>query len=482
MMIKQTTERRENPSREQLIQQFPLYSLKEKVQDTDAFMQQVLNNLLPEAVFENNASGFSLVVLSNRYKITIHENNLTVSDLKDKKEEFQNAECPFSALKNVQDRLNFDSQGLDESLNFKGGLLGYLGFGLTESSLSIKKQKSRFLDIDDAIFFVPDSYIEVNHNEKTIYYVSSISFEHSHTLKDSVSKVQKKESPSYDLPDHCPALTLATSKEQFIENVKTAKKHIKNGEAFQIVLSQRFSYPMPAETLNVFQELRRQSKSIYNYYFNFGKYEYFGASPESFIKIKDRKISFRALAGTRPRGADEASDKALENELRQCPKENAEHMMLVDLGRNDLGRVSKSGSISVGKIAEVLKYPNVMHLSTDLEGELENNIDSLTAAKSCFPRGTVSGAPKRRALEIISELEDEQRGIYSGAVGVIDLKGDIDMAIAIRSATVKDRVAHIQAGAGIVYDSIAENEYEETIHKAGAILKPIESLWRKMSS
>jgi anthranilate synthase component 1 len=264
------------------------------------------------------------------------------------------------------------------------------------------------------------------------------------------------------------------SKDRFIDSVESARKYIDEGQCFQIVVSQRFVANTEVDANAIFAHLLETAPSTYNYLLSFPEFQYVGASPETMVNVRDKSIKLCALAGTRPRGRTQAQDAQNELELQRNEKELAEHRMLVDLGRNDLGKVCSAGSIQVGPIAQVLKYSNVMHLGTEISGQLENGRDAFAALKACFPRGTVSGAPKVRAMELLSELETEQRGIYSGAVGFFDTRGNMDTAIAIRSALIKDGQVSVNAGAGIVYDSVPEHEYMETVNKARAIIQVIE--------
>jgi anthranilate synthase component 1 len=255
--------------------------------------------------------------------------------------------------------------------------------------------------------------------------------------------------------------------------VDQSKDYIRQGQVFQIVISQRFSLPCRAAALDVYRVLQAINPSPYAYYLKIPGAAYIGSSPETFVRCIDGEMSLRAIAGTRPRGADPAQDAALEVELKSNEKELAEHYMLVDLGRNDVGRVCQVGSIKLGELASLTRYTHVMHLSTEISGRLRNGKTAFDAFKSCFPRGTVSGAPKVRAMQLLSKLEPEQRGIYSGVVGYFDFKGNTDGAIAIRSALIKDGVAHINAGAGIVLDSDPLAEYEETRNKAKSVVKAV---------
>ncbi len=261
---------------------------------------------------------------------------------------------------------------------------------------------------------------------------------------------------------------------EFEDKVRKVKEYIFDGEAIQVVLSQRFEAPVKASSIDIYRALRVINPSPYMYYLDLGDFQIIGSSPEMLVRVEGGFVETHPIAGTRPRGRDEEEDKRLEEELLSDEKERAEHTMLVDLGRNDIGRVSEIGSVVATQLMEVEKYSHVMHLVSHIKGKLKAGLDMFDALISCFPAGTVSGAPKIRAMEIIGELEPERRGPYAGALGYIDFKGNLDMAIVIRTIIRKGRRAYFQAGAGIVADSIPEREYEECVNKAKALLKAIE--------
>jgi anthranilate synthase component 1 len=263
------------------------------------------------------------------------------------------------------------------------------------------------------------------------------------------------------------------ARDRFIESVERAKEYIINGDAFQIVLSQRFSIKYNSSPFNIYRVLRTVNPSPYMYYLNYRKFKIVGASPEPLLKISGRRVSTYPIAGTRRRGKNKSEDRYLANDLLKDEKEKAEHNMLVDLARNDLGRFCRFGSVRVSKYMYVEKYSHVMHLVSRVEGVIDRNKTIYDALKSVFPAGTLTGAPKIRAMQIISELEPDRRGPYGGVVGYFGYNGNLDTCITIRTAVLKDNIVHIQSGAGIVYDSVPEKEREETINKAGALLKSI---------
>jgi anthranilate synthase component 1 len=263
------------------------------------------------------------------------------------------------------------------------------------------------------------------------------------------------------------------TKEQYLANVEKAKEYIYNGDIIQVVPSQRLSRPTQASPFAVYRALRSVNPSPYMYYLHLGDVHIVGASPELLVQVEDGIVSNHPIAGTRPRGKDNAEDRALEEDLKNDEKEIAEHIMLVDLARNDVGRISEPGTVQVTQFMEIERYSHVMHLVSHVQGKLKEGYTQFDAMRACFPAGTVSGAPKIRAMEIIAELEPDKRGPYAGAVGYFDFSGNMDTAIAIRTIVIKDGVAYVQAGGGIVADSIPENEYQESLNKAQALLTAI---------
>ena len=269
-----------------------------------------------------------------------------------------------------------------------------------------------------------------------------------------------------------------TPRRRFVEIVERAKDYIHAGDAFQIVLSQRFDMPCPLSPLAYYRALRRVNPSPFMFLLALDGFAVVGSSPEILVRARDGKVTIRPLAGTRPRGADRAEDEALRHELLADPKERAEHLMLLDLGRNDVGRVARIGSVRVTASFEIERYSHVMHISSNVEGELRPGVDAIDALVAGFPAGTVSGAPKVRAMEIIDELEVDRRGVYGGAIGYFSANGSMDTCIALRTAVIKDGVLHVQAGAGVVADSVPEAEHRECGNKARALLRAAQEALR----
>ena len=248
-----------------------------------------------------------------------------------------------------------------------------------------------------------------------------------------------------------------------------------DGDVIQVVVSQRLSKPTSAHSFHIYRSLRAINPSPYMYYLELDGFQIVGASPEMLVQVENGVVATHPIAGTRPRSEDDEEDTRLELELRTNEKERAEHIMLLDLGRNDIGRVSKPGTVVASNILEIERYSHVMHLVSHVEGNIQEGFSNYDALRACFPAGTVSGAPKIRAMEIIAELENDTRGAYAGAVGYFDFAGNMDTCITIRTMVVKDGIAHVQAGGGIVYDSEPEFEFDETIHKASALMRAIDA-------
>jgi anthranilate synthase component I len=263
-------------------------------------------------------------------------------------------------------------------------------------------------------------------------------------------------------------------KADYLKAVEKIKEHILAGDAYQVVLSQKFKRATSADPLNIYRALRTTNPSPYMFYIKLGAKTLIGASPEMLVRCNGKKVEYRPIAGTRKRGVTETEDWILAEDLRSDTKEISEHVMLVDLGRNDLGRVSEYGSVEVAELMKIEKYSHVQHLVTSLKSRLKDGFDRFDALASCFPAGTVSGAPKVRAMQIIEELEPSKRGVYAGAIGYIDYAENLDTCIAIRTIQFADGTASIQAGGGVVADSVPEKEYEETINKSRALVKAIE--------
>jgi len=260
-----------------------------------------------------------------------------------------------------------------------------------------------------------------------------------------------------------------------MDAVSKSKEYILSGDIFQVVLSQRMSVPFEARPLDVYRALRVLNPSPYMFFIDLGDTQVVGSSPEVLVRVQHRKMTLRPIAGTRRRGTSAEEDRHLEEELLNDPKERAEHLMLIDLGRNDVGRVARTGTVQVTETMVIERYSHVMHIVSQVEGDLDDGMTAVDAIRSSFPAGTLSGAPKIRAMEIINELEPVRRNVYAGAVGYISWQDDTDLAIAIRTAVIKNGMLHVQAGAGIVADSDPEQEWEETLNKGKALIAAVNS-------
>ncbi len=368
------------------------------------------------------------------------------------------------------------SQALD--LPFSGGAIGYLGYDMIALYEDIGQIPKDTIGTPDMHFFVYESYLIFDHKEETITIVEdSLYSDRDERAEEAalkkVLKDLKEQSPLEFKERNLHSLTFKNhlSQDLFEEMVAKAKDLIRQGDMFQCVLSQRFSADLTGSPFDFYRNLRVTNPSNYLYFYDFGDYQIIGASPESLVSVKNGLVTTNPIAGTRPRGKDDQEDKDLAQDLLGDAKEVAEHRMLVDLGRNDIGKIADIGSVQVSKYMEVEHFRYVMHLTSVVKGKLLAGLTAMDALKSTLPAGTVSGAPKIRAMKRIYELEKEKRGIYTGAIGYLSASGNMDFAIAIRTMVVKDQKAYVQAGAGIVYDSIPENEYQETINKAKAMTR-----------
>ncbi|MEX0786784.1 MAG: anthranilate synthase component I [Dehalococcoidia bacterium] len=370
---------------------------------------------------------------------------------------------------------------------FHGGAVGYLGYEVVRHfEPRVPAPRNDPLGLPDAILMFNDTLLVFDHLQHVIKVVSHVRLDGDidAAYRQAVWRIEelvgRLSQPLAALPyggdGRAPQGEVCSnmSKEAYTKSVERIKDYIVAGDCIQAVFSQRFSRPTNAHPFEIYRALRTVNPSPYMFYLDLGDAQVVGASPEMLVRVEDGRIDYHPIAGTRPRGRDDEEDRALEVELREDEKEKAEHIMLVDLGRNDVGRVSEPGTVEVTQLMDVERYSHVMHLVSHVTGRLRSGMSSYDALRSCFPAGTVSGAPKVRAMEIIAELEDDRRGVYAGAAGYFDLSGNLDTAITLRTMVVKDGVAHVQAGGGIVYDSEPGREYEETENKARALLRAIE--------
>jgi len=375
------------------------------------------------------------------------------------------------------------------ALRFGGGLVGYFGYETVRhiEPHALGSEKPDSLGTPDMLLLVSDELAVVDNVLGKLYLVvyadpqQPDAFRGAHErlerlrgrlvrpLPESMVLTQFK-----DLDSNAGAFERTFTQPAFLEAVRLSKEYIFAGDCMQVQISQRTSRPFEATPLALYRALRGLNPSPYMFYFDFNDHHVVGASPEILVRLSGDAITLRPIAGTRPRGRTPEEDAAVAEELLADPKERAEHVMLIDLGRNDVGRVAATGSVKVTEKMLIERYSHVMHIVSNVEGRIAPGLDAVDVLKASFPAGTVTGAPKVRAMQIIDELEPVKRGVYSGAVGYLGFNGDMDVAIAIRTAVIKDRRLHVQAAAGIVADSDPQSEWQETQHKARAILKAAE--------
>jgi len=391
---------------------------------------------------------------------------------------------PLAWIENYQQQ--FNAYDLGDISRFSGGLVGYFGYetiGYIEPKLA-NTNKPDALGTPDILLMLSEEVVvfdNLSGKLKIIVYVDA-------DEKDAYDKGQQRlKELEYDLhftsPSYTPAsASIKVKEEDFVSGfteqgykdaVSKAREYIIDGDVMQVVLSQRLSIPFSAKPLDLYRALRSLNPSPYMYYLDLGDHHVVGSSPEILVRLEEGEVTVRPIAGTRPRGKDEAEDIALEKDLLADPKELAEHLMLIDLGRNDAGRVSEIGTVELTDKMTIERYSHVMHIVSNVIGKLKKGMSAMDVLRATFPAGTVSGAPKIRAMEIINELEPVKRGIYSGAVGYLSWNGNMDTAIAIRTAVIKDGTLNIQAGAGVVYDSLPENEWAETMNKGRAVFRAV---------
>ena len=392
--------------------------------------------------------------------------------------------APLSALQEILDRFSFPE--LPDLPPFSGGAVGYLNF---EAMATWERVRGMTFEPDMLL----GEYLfcrlivamdHLTHSAKLIYltepdaaetidvaYQEAILRLSFYTNKVLQSLQLPSDTPPLHLTEHTEKTDEAHIRQTYMENVVKAKEYIAAGDIFQVVLSHPFRRPLQEKPFTLYRRLRRVNPSPYMFYLNLGSRQLVGASPEMLVKLQDGQVFTCPIAGTRPRGKDKVEDEKLAVELLIDEKERAEHAMLVDLGRNDIGRISLPGSVKLTKMMEVENFSHVMHIVSEVTGRLDSRHTATDVLAACFPAGTVSGAPKLRAMEIINELETERRGPYAGAVGYFDFRGNMDTCITIRTFTINDNEVTIQTGAGIVADSVPETEYQEIRHKAKVLFQ-----------
>lgn len=369
---------------------------------------------------------------------------------------------------------------------FTGGLVGYFGYETVrwiEPRLAVDKPDP--IDVPDMLFMVSEEVLVFDNLSGKLLILTHVDPSQPNADRDASLRLDTlsrslRENALRERPGTTSKRTIRESdfvsgftQDGFESAVRRVKDYIVEGDVMQVVLSQRLTIPFAAPPLDLYRALRCLNPSPYMYHLDLGDFHIVGSSPEILVRVEDETVTVRPIAGTRKRGANPDEDSALETDLLADPKELAEHLMLIDLGRNDVGRIAETGSVHVTDRMIVERYSHVMHIVSNVSGRLKSGKNAFDVLAATFPAGTVSGAPKIRAMEIIAELEPVKRGVYSGAVGYIGWSGNLDTAIAIRTAVIKDRNLHIQAGAGIVHDSIPRNEWEETMNKGRAIFRAV---------
>ena len=376
----------------------------------------------------------------------------------------------------LTDRPYVRSEGLP---SFTGGAVGTLAYDLVRSFESLPDANPDDLGVPDVFMMTFDQVVAFDHAKNRILVIDHVDTPDGYKAATQriTATIAKLREPMPALPQQGHAevsFRANVSRDAFEDSVRKTVDYIRAGDGVQMVLSQRFSAHVTAHPVSIYRALRSLNPSPYMYLLRCGSFDVIGASPEALVTVSGESVRVRPIAGTRPRGSTEAEDSLLAQELLADEKERAEHIMLVDLGRNDVGRIAQAGSVKVGELMAIERYSHVMHIVSEVTGSLKPGLDAFDAVRACFPAGTVSGAPKVRAMEIIDELETERRGLYAGAVGYFGYDGDMDLAIAIRTILLKDGKAHVQAGAGIVFDSVPEREWEECRAKAAAVIRAVE--------
>ncbi|MEA3255424.1 MAG: anthranilate synthase component I [Candidatus Altiarchaeota archaeon] len=424
---------------------------------------------------------YSFIGFNPAAKLTVNNGvidfNISDPTLKDLKIKGGN---PLEVLRNLMQQFSFKEKSPSR---FFGGFVGYFSYDLVKYFTDLNGNARDDLKEPDCEFILAKNNIILDHKEGKTYLISHQFHGEKDIDKELIEKELREitsefpESPTLregETQKNLKNFSSNITRKEFMSNVEVARDYIYSGDIVQVVLSQRLETESMGDKFRIYQNLKEINPSPYMYYLDFGVRKIVGSSPEMLARVEGRRVETYPIAGTRPRGKTPEEDEKLEREMLEDEKERAEHVMLVDLGRNDVGRVAKYGTVKVTKFMEVEKYSHVQHMVSEVTGELKKNMDEFDAFQSIFPAGTVSGAPKVRAMEIIDELEPTKRGIYSGAVGYFSFNGNIDTAITIRTIVFERDKAYIQAGAGIVADSKPENEYIETMNKAKGMLKALE--------
>ncbi|WP_223155122.1 anthranilate synthase component I [Alkalibacillus aidingensis] len=432
------------------------------------------NKFLLESSLKHEDSGrYSLVGVDPYYELIAYNDDILLNDLV-QQTSIRKKQNPIDALKPLMN----EELDLPFEIPFPSGGVGYIAYDVAKQFEVIGQDHPDELNMPDVHMMFYEKVIVYDHLLQQVHcivfdrWITGESGDHELELRKLVNQIETgtfTETTTFKLKQFQSNLTQSDYEQMVIK----AKQHIQEGDIFQAVLSQRLTADYEGDPFVYYRKLRKSNPSPYMFYIGFKDYTILGTSPESLVKVQDRQVTTNPIAGTRKRGACASEDQRLAEELLADEKEIAEHQMLVDLGRNDIGRVAEPGSISLSKYMVIERYRYVMHIVSEVTGELDHDTPSLEALKACLPAGTVSGAPKIRAMQIINELEPSKRGAYSGAVGYLSINGNLDFALAIRTMILKDAKAHVQAGAGVVYDSDPMSEYEETLNKAKALMEVI---------
>ncbi|MBI4937123.1 MAG: anthranilate synthase component I [Nitrosomonadales bacterium] len=422
---------------------------------------------------------YSFIGLPADTIISVRGNHISIK--RSGKEISQISDNPLDFIKAY--RSGFKVAPLPGLPRFTGGLAGYFGYDTVrfiEPRLS-QTQKPDALGTPDILLMLTEQLAVVDNLSGKLTFIVYADPEQADAYllaRQRLYELMRQLRCPMDIPHALPMRGGEAKSEfgeaAFMAAVEKAKRYIVDGDIMQVVLSQRMSQPFPAAPLSLYRALRSLNPSPYMFYYDMGDHHVVGASPEILVRLEGDAVTVRPIAGTRPRGKTPPQDAALAQELLSDPKELAEHLMLIDLGRNDVGRVARHGSVKLTEKMVIERYSHVMHIVSNVEGALKPGLDAIDVLKATFPAGTVSGAAKVRAMEIIDELEPSKRGIYAGAVGYLGFNGDMDLAIALRTAVIKDATLYVQAGAGIVADSVPASEWVETQNKARAVLRAAE--------
>ena len=461
--------------------------------ETPLSVYRKLANCSYSYLFESVEGGdkwarYSLIGLKARRLIKVIKNEVVI--LQDGKQiETITADDPLDYLDQLQ-----KSYTLEEDRNlpkFNGGLVGYFSYDCVryiEKKL-IESVPPDSLGTPDALFMVSEEVAVFDNLKNKLHLIILIDSKDDRDIAERrLDELEEKLKEPLKFQDFKkPEKTINESdfisgfgEDEFKNSVEKAKKYIEEGDIMQVVCSQRMSLPFTADPVALYRSIRQLNPSPYMYYLNLHDFHIVGSSPEILARLEDNKVTVRPIAGTRRRGKDDADDIAMEKDMINDPKEIAEHLMLIDLGRNDVGRIAKPGTVNVTEQFGIERYSHVMHMVSNVEAELEDGLSAIDLFKATFPAGTVSGAPKIRAMEIIDEFEPVKRGIYGGAIGYLSWQGNMDMAIAIRTAVIKDEVLYIQAGGGWVADSVPDLEWKESLNKGRAIFKAAEMVQEKL--